>query len=179
LKNILKFFDAEGEKMLLLTDKLHKALTHLRYESKAYRAKNIKAAGDAIRNLDGILQRHQSFQEKIIFPFLVSHIPRHEVAIHLLEAEHEDIRENEEKLKLNLRKLTGANKNLNDGKIYERGIYLISLMQHHIDFEKRHIHKSIHEELRADEKVVIINRISGWLKRKTTQKNIKRGERHE
>jgi len=179
LKNLLKFFDGEGEKMLLQTDKLHQALTHLRYESRAYRPKNIKAVRDVIQTLDGILQRHQSSQEEIIFPFLESHIPRHEAAIHLLEAEHEDIQKNTDKLKSSLQKLPEAHGNLNDGKIYERGIYLISLVQHHVGFEQRHIRKSIHKELHADEKAVITSRVSGWLKKKANRKNVKGDERHE
>ncbi len=172
MKNLLKFFDGEGKKMLLQTDKLHQTLTHLRYESRACRPKNIKAVRDVIRNLDGILQRHRGFQEKVIFPFLESHIPRHEAAIHFLEAEHEDIKKNKDKLNSGLQKLSAANGNLNDGKFYERGIYLISVVQHHIAFEQRHIHKSIHKELHQDEKVVITSRLSEWLKKKANRKNV-------
>ena len=161
--------------MLLQTGELHKALMHLRYESRSYRPKNIKAVREIVRNMDGILQRHRGFQEEIVFPFLESHIPRHEAAIHLLETEHEDIKTNKDKLKSSLQKLSKADRNLNDGKIYERGIYLISLVQHHVAFEQRHIRKSIHKELHADETMVITSRVLEWLKKKANRKTVKRG----
>lgn len=158
--------------MLLQTGELHNALTHLRYESRSYRPKNIKAVREVIQSLEGLLERHRGFQEEIIFPFLESHIPRHEAAIHLLETEHEDIRTNKDKLKSSLQKLSKADRNLNDGKIYERGIYLISLVQHHVAFEQRHIRESIHKELHEDETTVITRRVSKWLKKKANRKTV-------
>lgn len=169
MKNISKFFDQEREKTLDQIDELQKAITHLRYEGKASRKKNLKAADRKIKKLDAALARHRRLQEKVIFPFLLTHIPRHEPVIHFLETEHADIKENGRRLKEDMRGIFFEREGFNDSKIYERGICLISLLRHHVGFEARNIYKSISKELREDEKRKMTNRISAWLRKEVSR----------
>lgn len=165
------FIESEKENLLSWTENLHNALNHLRYEGKLLKEENIKAVQILAYGLDDALEKHCQIQEEIIFPFLQTHIPRHEAAIALLEAEHEDIKNQQEKLKNDILKISGMPNHLEEGKIYEAGIYLVTLLRHHIGFEKRNLQRSLQTELRDDEKAAIHKQIEDWLQRKLREKN--------
>ncbi len=169
--NILIFFEREGDKMVSRADRLHDVLTHLRYEGRMSRTKNLRAARDVIKNLEVRLEEHWNFQEKVIFPFIQIRVPRQEAAIHFLEEEHEGIKKYKDNLKRALQRQSESNASLGDGKIYEQGICLISLLHHHLGFEKRHIYRSVRKELRQDEKNEMSKRIAGWVKKQRKGKN--------
>lgn len=156
---ISKIFDSERKEMLSQAEELFEALTHLRYEGKAFRTKNIKRVRAVLRKLDAAVRKHRKLQEKAVFPFLKSHVPRHEAAIHFLETEHEDIKKSESRLMSCVRRLPAGDGKLADGKVYESGICLVSLLRHHVGFEQRHIETSIRRELRAAEKTAMARRL--------------------
>ncbi len=165
MTNIPSFFDSEEEKLLSQTEDLHRALTHLRYEGKMLKEQNVKSVQILAYGLDLVLKRHCHVQEEIVFPFLQTHIPRHEAAISLLEAEHAEIRNQQQKLKEDVLKISGAPDPFQEAKIYEAGIYLVTLLRHHIGLEKKSIDRSLQTELREDEKNVINSRIETWINR--------------
>ncbi len=144
-------------------DKLHGALTKLKYEGRMFNARNLKSAREAVDGLGSILKRHCCLHEEVLFPFLKTHIPRKEAPIHFLEAEHGDIQKNSSRLKKDLKK--NELDPVLSGKIYERGIYLISLFQHHLSFEHKNIVEPFRSELRRDEIESIRRRIDNWTKK--------------
>ncbi len=97
MKNVMYFIDREEKEILRQADNFQKALTHLRYEGKVCLGKNAKAANRAIQKLGQSADRHDRFQSGVIFPFLEKHFPRHVPAVHLLQAEHDDILKNKKK----------------------------------------------------------------------------------
>lgn len=164
MTNMPSFFNNEEEKLLAQTEDLHKALTHLRYEGKLLKEPNVKSVQILAYGLDFALERHRHIQEEIVFPFLRTHIPRHEAAISLLKAEHAEIKNHQEKLKQDTLKISRIPSPLQETRLYEAGIYLVTLLRHHIGLEKKSIDQSLQNELREDEKEVIRKRIEAWLK---------------
>lgn len=165
MKTAVRFFNCEDADIFRQSEKLHRALTHLRYEGKVHRAKNLKEVKESADALDASLKRHRTLQEKIIFPYLSTHIPRRESSIHFLESEHEGLDQSNKKLKKGIREFLKSDPVLTCGEIYEAGIFFIAHLRHHISYEVKNIRSLIRSELRPDEKREIGNRISGWLKK--------------
>lgn len=163
MPDIAPFFDVEEKKILTLVEDLHKALTHLRYEGKLLREQNVKSVQILAYGLDLELEKHRRLQEEVVFPFLQTHIPRHEAAISLLKAEHMEIKSHQQKLKQDILKISSIPDHLQEAKIYEAGIYLVTLIRHHIGLEKKSVDRSMRNELRADEKSCVGKRIEAWL----------------
>ncbi|MBI3313557.1 MAG: hemerythrin domain-containing protein [Candidatus Omnitrophica bacterium] len=163
MKNVTSFFDGEEKEMLRQVEGLHKTLTYLKYEGKAIRGKNLKAAQTSLQALVKNLQRHRALQEKIIFPFLLIHIPKHEAVIRFLRSDHQDIKRNKKRLGLLLGKLSKRPAEVN-GELHDLGVYLICLLRHHLELEKENIHRAIKKELRKDEKREVGEKIAKWLK---------------
>lgn len=165
MNKVLAFFEEEEKEILRLADHFDKVLIHLRFEGKVHRGKNISAANQAISGLVQMLRRHRNFQEEIIFPYLLIHIPKHESVIQFLRSDHQTIRQSKKKLCLLLSKLSETTTYAHDSKIQELGIYLIYLIRHHIELERTSIHKAIENELNADEKKEVGKKVRNWLAR--------------
>jgi len=167
----MDFLDREEKEILHRSDDFQKALTQLRYEGKVYRGKNAKAAKQAIQRLGQLAARHDRFQSGVIFPFFEKHFPRYAAAVHLLQAEHDDILKNKKKLASSLQRfLKRPSGPAGQARIYQRGIYLISLLRHHLGFEKKNIYRSIKKELHRKEYEEIKKKMNRW-----NQQHILRG----
>jgi len=165
MRSLSTFFKKEEKSVLHQVDALNHSLTLLRYEGKLSRAQNVKIATREISLLTKTLKEHRSLQEKVIFPFLLRHIPKKEPVIGFLRSDHRMIREYKIKLKALLVKISkNANAVIEAGKIQETGIYLVSLLRHHIEMEKENIEKTIRAELDKDEKKDFERQINRWLK---------------
>lgn len=163
MTDTLSYLNTEEEKLAETTEDLKKALIHLRYEGKLLKEQNLKSIQILIYALANVLERHLYVQERIVFPFLRTHIPRHEAAILLLKAEHEEIKIHQEKLRKAMGEMPGIPGPLQEAVLYEEGIYLVTLLRHHLFVEKRNIDPSLEKELREDEKEIIHQRIEIWL----------------
>lgn len=164
MKSMSDFFVYGEREILDQAEEFHEILTHLRYEGKASQGKNVKAAIKAVRGLDKIIRKHRGLQEKILFPFLASHIPKHESVIHFLRADHQAIQKSRQKLVLSLRRLSKKiGSRLEEGRIQETGVYLICLLRHHMSLENKCIHKAVQTELRKDEKSEVKGKMNRWL----------------
>jgi hypothetical protein len=106
---ITSFLDHEEKGILKEVDVFQKSLTHLKYEGKVSRGKNVKAADRVAASLADTLRKHRQLQEGVIFPYLLVHIPKHESLIQFLRADHQDIRKNKKMLRLSLKKLLKTN----------------------------------------------------------------------
>lgn len=170
MKKIFIYLEHEEEQILAEAENLQNALTHLRYEGKVSRGKNIKAAKAAVNTLGRYVERHRVFHERIIFPFLTVHVPKHEALIHFLCMDHADMRSTWRKLSgalilLSKRKDTEAAA----GRIRDLGIYLVSLLRHHIGLEKKSIMSALKNELRGRERTKIKVEVHKWLGRSGTR----------
>ena len=164
MKSFSDFFNCEEKEILDKTDEFHQVLTHLRYEGKVSSGKNVKASLKAVRELGKIIQRHRNLQEKIIFPFLETHIPRQESVIHFLRTDHRDIQKSLLELEMSLRRfLKNSHEGVQNGILQEMGVYFISFLRHHIGFENKGIHQAMRKELRKDEKLEVKRKINLWL----------------
>lgn len=156
------YFDGEEKEILEEVESFHKVLTHLQFEGKMKRGQNLKAAKQSLGSLMKTLKMHRLLQEKIIFPFLLRHIPKHESVISFLHSDHEDILKNKEELWRSLSDFS-TNHNFQQTKVQQLGIYLVCLLRHHMELEKKSIHKAINKELRTEEKREVGEKIEKWL----------------
>lgn len=166
MKTSAHFFDYEDAGIFHESEQLYRALTHLRYEGKARRLKNLNEVKRSIRALDIIFKRHKALQEKIIFPYLSTHIPRRQSAVRFLESDHEGLDRSGRKLKKNVRDFFSSDPVLTCGEIYEAGIFFIAHLRHHLSFEVRNIQPLVLGELCPEEKREMEGRIRGWAKKR-------------
>lgn len=162
MNKISAFFEKEEKEILCQLEYFSEVLLHLRYEGKVQRGKNVKAANKAIAKLIKILRKHRSFQEKVIFSYLLVHIPKHESIIQFLCSDHEIIQKNKKKLYCLLKKLSEKESYTLDDKIQELGVSLIYLVRHHIELERNSIHKTLKNELNEDEKKDVAKMTRNW-----------------
>ena len=144
-------------------NQFHEVLRRLQHEGKLTLGKNIVEAIELVDYFKKELDGHMRDEEKILFPFLQTHIPRLEPIVYLLLSEHEDFRNNLNNLKTSLRQLktrASVRPNLID-KIGEQGTYLICLLRSHMWVESHSLYKAADKELRLSEKRKLIKLIKG------------------
>ena len=136
-------------------DRFYEILIKLRYEGKVSLGKNCRDAKEVLKFFSGEHHQHMECEERIIFPFLKTHVPKLESIIHLLLAEHRDFKRN---LLIFEHSIHELDKGKNDSeratileKIKEVGTYLIYLLKSHNQFESASVYKVIDQELHPDE----------------------------
>lgn len=169
MKDAIFFLDQESGKVLRCAEALQNAVTHLRYEGRLFREKNVKAVKAHIKSLKLCLKSHCGLQEKVIFPYLLTHIPKHELSIHFLQTDHTQIAKGEMEVEGCIKKLSKPDSVQKDTRVHEAGISLICLVRHHLEFEKRSIHKALRYELAPEEKREIRGRMLKWLKKRKSE----------
>ena len=136
--------------------RLEKAVNNLQFEGKASVGRNLKQIRSSLDFFCSSLVKHIDLEEKVLFPFLKSHIPKLEAVIHLVVTEHEDFRHNFEDLKLFLDSLSDqmpeADRAKMTKKIQDTGTYLVYLLKNHLRVESKAIYGVADQELKADEK---------------------------
>lgn len=166
MKDVMVLLEQEGGKVLQCAEGLQNAVTHLKYEGRMFREKNVKAVKAHIKDLKVCFKKHCGLQEKVVFPYLLAHIPKHELSIHFLQTDHAQIAKGEFEIEGCLKSLSKSDLVQKDAKVHEAGISLICLVRHHLEFEKRSIHKALRHELNPEEKIEIRKRMVKWLKKK-------------
>ena len=139
-----------------------KTLVHLHFEGKASRGKNMRQAREALGFFNREVSGHMDQEEKILFPFLETHLPRLGPFLSVLRAEHRDFKKKLRHFEFCLDKFA-EDEGGRPGKIMERlketGTYLIYLLQNHLREETEVLYKIADRELRREEKSRLINRI--------------------
>ena len=138
------------------TDRLNNILINLRYEGKTKVGKNLKEVWDILTFFEKEVDVHVEVEEKCLFPFLITHVPRLEPLITLFHSEHEDFRKNLREFRLAMENLCGEKSEpnkpgLND-KVREVGTYLIYLLRQHLAAEGESLYKTAEHELHEEEK---------------------------
>lgn len=136
--------------------RLEEAVHNLQFEGKASLGRNLKQIRAALTFFSSSLVKHIELEEKVLFPFLGSHIPKLESVIHLLIAEHEDFKRNYEDLGLFIDSLTDQTSEVDRTKmikkIQETGTYMVYLLKNHLRVEDKGVYGVAQQELRAEEK---------------------------
>lgn len=161
-QKIIEVVEGDHVKILQKARRFQDALTHLQYEGKASWGKNLRRAHELSRFLSHEVNGHMGEEERIVFPFLQSHIPKLESLISLLCMEHQDFRENLTSFKSLLETLAKKDAGQNGKlmkKLGEKGMYLIYLLQGHLQEESGILYKVADRELRGDEKREIIKKL--------------------
>jgi len=81
--HLLEHFGEGHREVLIQTDALTQALTNLHYEGKLSLGKNLKQMKKILRFFNGPLKKHMQIEEKIVYPFFETHVPKFESAITL------------------------------------------------------------------------------------------------
>jgi hemerythrin-like domain-containing protein len=96
---------------------------------------------------------HMKQEERVLFPFLCTHIPRLQPMVRLLAADHDEFRTGMQSLGRNL-------KTQKAHQISEQGTYLVCLLSSHMWVESHSLYKAADKELRPEEKKTLIR----WMK---------------
>lgn len=156
-KTIFELFEKNHKTTLENLNRLYDALHRLRYEGKMNTGKNLSE----IRTLTAYFKRemigHMKQEERVLFPFLCTHIPRLQPMLRLLSADHKEFRDG----------LAGLEKNIKTGKadlIAEQGTYIVCLLSSHMWVESHSLYKAADKELRLNEKRTLIRRMKAGRK---------------
>lgn len=151
--------------------RLERALTGLRFEGKYTAGRNLKEIQEVVRFLKSELVPHMEREDRSLFPFLGSHIPRLESLIHLLGSEHKVFKGSLARFEGVLRELSRAEANGANGKwldlVWESGIYMVYLIRHHVHAEEVSVYDTVSSELHPEEKTE--------LKRIASEKSVSSG----
>jgi len=161
-------------------DKLYSVLNALRHEGRPQLGKNLRRLNESTRFLHDGLAKIMDYEEKCLFPFIGTHIPRFQPLIFLLCSEHEDFR----RLLLDLQSALAALKRQKEAahqfrviqRIEEKGAYLVCLLRSHLWAEDKKIFDAARQELRKGEKEKLIQQILGYHKQRTDQRISKSGK---
>jgi hemerythrin-like domain-containing protein len=162
-KTIFGILEKDHKTTFQKLNQFYEVLRKLRYEGKLTLGKNIAEAIELVGYFKRELDGHMCEEEKILFPFLKTHIPRLEPMIYLILSEHEDFRNSLKSLKASLSEFK-RHKSVKPGtidKICEQGTYLICLLRSHMWVESHSLYRAADKELRLSEKRKLIRLIEG------------------
>ena len=138
-------------------------MIHLQYEGKISLGKNLREAGEILRFFKQEIEEHMVEEEKILFPFLKTHLPRLDPLMLYLSSEHQDFRRHVAWFKFFLDKLSKKQRPSDRGEAIQKlkgvGIYLIHLLRAHLQGENEILCKVADRELRQDEKKELKRRL--------------------
>ncbi len=162
LKGVVAFFEKEYRDVVLRLDELQEATKNLQFEGKLFSGRNIQSIERVAAYLKNKLQQHIKLDEKIIFPFLETYVPKLEPILRFLRAERNEFKANLEEFDVLFTKVKES-KNRPDyfktvGELREKGIYLVGLVRNHIQAENESVYKIIDQQLRDNEKKELLRR---------------------
>ena len=166
--NIFKSFEEEKNFVLEKLDLLYDSIQDLHCEGKISFQKNMKLINETIQQLKPILANRANLDDQVIFPFASKHIPLLEPMINFLKAERNEFTAQLKSFEVLLQKLiqghTGAANHALLKKLCEKGTYVVCIARNHVQaeaegvykvldqklkfFEKKELHKFIHEHIK-------------------------------
>jgi len=162
-KKLVEIIEGDTEDTLQKIEELREILVNLRYEGRHRLGKNLKEADEVLAFFKGELADHVDLEEKVIFPFVKSHVPKLEALILMLCSEHEEFRRNLRSFEFWLDELAKGKVNLDHGRLMEKvretGNYLTYLLQNHLQEESEILYRVADQELRSDEKRELERRV--------------------
>ena len=162
-KSIFSILEKDHKRTFRNLNRFYEVLRNLRFEGKKNLGKNIGEIRKLISYFRREIEAHMREEEKILFPFLRTHVPRLETMIWLLLSEHEDFRNCLRQLRLSLSEFgkTGSDKDRLIHGLHEQGTYLVCLLRSHMWVESHSLYKVADKELRLSERRKLIKQIVG------------------
>ena len=162
-KTIFGVLEKDHQTTFQKINQFYEVLRKLRHEGKLTLGQNLTETSRLVVYFKKEFDDHMRKEEKILFPFLRTHIPRLEPMVYLLLSEHEDFRNSIGNLKTALGefKKREAPKPASLDKICEQGTYLICLLRSHMWVESHSLYRAADKELRLSEKRKLIRQIEG------------------
>ena len=160
-KTIYGFLEKDHKISFEKLNRFYEVLKKIRYEGRPSQPRNVAEIRGLVKYFREELGDHMKQEERVLFPFLRSYIPRLEPMVYLLLSEHEDFRHHLEFL----RKVLG--KSGKDGfmgprvidQISEQGTYLTCLLRSHLWVESHSLYRAADKELRPGEKKKLMSQI--------------------
>ena len=139
MQSIFSILEKDHKKTFRHLNRFYEILKNLRFEGKQNLGKNIRETRKLVSFFKREIEAHMREEEKILFPFLQTHVPRLEPMICLLLSEHEDVRHCLDHLRFSLSEFrkTGSDKTRLIHGLNEQGTYLVCLLRGHIWPRKR------------------------------------------
>lgn len=163
--DIFALLESDHEKVIKKMTALIGDLQNMHSEGKASFQKNLRRVKEALYFFNGEVMEHMALEERTLFPYLETHVPKVSTAIRFLQAEHDDFRNNLKIFEFLVRELSRQKDEDHRSKTVERiretGTYLSYLLRHHIEAEQRSVYQSVERELKAGEKSELKKRILG------------------
>ena len=163
-KTIFGILEKDHKTTFQKLNQFYEVLRKLLYEGKLTLGQNLAETSEFVAYFKKELDGHMRDEEKILFPFLQTHVPRLEPMICLLLSEHEDFRNSIKNLKTALSKFK-KHEVVKPGtldKICEQGTYLICLLRSHMSVESNSLYRVADKELRLSEKRKLTRQIEGY-----------------
>ena len=160
-RNIFTILEKDHKKTLQNLNRFYEVLKNLRFEGKQDLGKNISEIREFVSYFKREIGAHMREEEKILFPFLQTHVPRLEPMVCLLLSEHEDFRNCLNYLTLFLSDFgkTGSDKARLIHGLNEQGNYLVCLLRCHMWLETQSLYRAADRELHRSEKKQLIKQI--------------------
>ena len=160
-RSIFAILERDHKKTFQNLNRFYEVLKNLRFEGKQNLGKNISEIQEFVSYFKREIEAHMREEEKILFPFLETHVPRLEPMICLLLSEHEDFRNCLNQLRFSLSEFrkTGSDKARLIHGLNEQGTYLVCLLRGHMWLETQSLYRAADRELHRSEKKQLIERI--------------------
>ena len=91
-KNIITSSNEQDAEMFRKIERFLQVLTNLRYEGKFCRGRNIAEANQALRFFTRDLNHSTTYQNRVIYPFLETHIPKLRTSFSILRSEQQELK---------------------------------------------------------------------------------------
>lgn len=159
-----KLLGEDHEEALRQIREFQAAMTHLQYEGKLALGKNLSRAREVVRFFDGEVRGHMDREEKILFPYLETHLPKLTPLIVLLRSEHRTFQNTLERFRARLEELAKEKSERRRSPILsdlkEAGTYLVYLLQGHHQEESQILYKVADDLLQKEEKQELARRFA-------------------
>ena len=161
MSSVFTILEKDHKKTFRNLNRFHEVLRNLRFEGKQNLRKNISEIREFVSYFKREVEARMREEEKILFPFLQTHVPRLEPMICLLLSEHEDFRNclNHFRLSLSEFRKTGSDKTRFIHGLNDQGTYLVCLLRGHMWFETQSLYRAADRELHRNEKKQLIEQI--------------------
>ena len=151
-----KFIEPSHQGLIQKMSQINRTLSDLRFEGKASEGKNLRRAEILLETFANELTADMEYEEKLLFPYLETHLPKIEFMIHVLQEEHEVLKKRLEGLGVALR----AFSNVKNGearvkqleKIRKKGNYLNYFLHQHTWAEHESVYQVLETGLKHYEK---------------------------
>ena len=160
-RSIFAILEKDHKKTFRNLNRFYEVLKNLRFEGKQNLGKNVSEIREFVAYFKREIETHMKEEEKFLFPFLRTHVPRLEPMIWLLLSEHEDFRNSLNQLRLSLSEFrkTGSDKTRLIHGLNEQGTYLVCLLRGHMRLETQSLYRAADRELHRSEKEQLIEQI--------------------